>query len=302
MFWCVTLSLFQFFKGNNLRTYGSVQTCFWQGSDTQKLSDQGKLLAIYLLTGPHSNMLGCLRLPSGYIKEDLKWSSEGVKNAFCELSSIGFLTRDEDSGWLVIHHFLRWNPIQNPGQAIAVEKIFNLVSDQSTVFKPLLNSLLTYGKFLKDSFTDRLIVLKNTLDTVSEDCATDKEQNQDQEQDQEQKSQSLSSSQNTHIKHPAESQSLRPQAQEILQFLNEKAGRAFQSDDINMKLIMSRLKTGATVTDCKQVIARKVREWKNNADMAKYLRPATLFNATKFSQYRGELVLPTQEGNADESH
>lgn len=85
---------------------------------------------------------------------------------------------------------------------------------------------------------------------------------------------------------------LNAQAKEILQFLNEKAGRAFHPDEVNMKLIIAQLKTGATVVDCKQIIAKKVREWKGIAEMAIYLRPATLFNATKFSQYRGELVIP----------
>jgi len=79
------------------------------------------------------------------------------------------------------------------------------------------------------------------------------------------------------------------QAKTILQFLNEKAGRAYRGN-VNLEIIIARLKDGATVEDCRAVIAKKCREWTGDEKMVIYLRPATLFNRTKFSQYQGELV------------
>jgi uncharacterized phage protein (TIGR02220 family) len=84
------------------------------------------------------------------------------------------------------------------------------------------------------------------------------------------------------------------QAIEVLNFLNEKTGRAFRPVDTNLKMIVARLKSGITVLDCRKVIVRKTREWKDNEKMVEYLRPATLFNATKFEQYVGEVV-PVEE-------
>ena len=83
---------------------------------------------------------------------------------------------------------------------------------------------------------------------------------------------------------------IKKQAREILSFLNSKTGKEFRMVDTNLNLIMARLKSGATVLDCRQVIAKKTREWKGNEQMVQYLRPSTLFNATKFEQYVGELV------------
>lgn len=80
------------------------------------------------------------------------------------------------------------------------------------------------------------------------------------------------------------------EARRILAFLNEKAGRRYQENKTNLDFIKSRLKEGATVTECRQVIVKKCREWKGDPKMELYLRPATLFNKTKFSQYQGELV------------
>lgn len=82
----------------------------------------------------------------------------------------------------------------------------------------------------------------------------------------------------------------RETAKKVIDFLNEKVGRNYRYSEPNLKLIIARLKSGATFIDCKQVIVKKRREWINDAKMNEYLRPATLFNATNFEQYLGELV------------
>jgi uncharacterized phage protein (TIGR02220 family) len=78
------------------------------------------------------------------------------------------------------------------------------------------------------------------------------------------------------------------QAEEVLKFLNEKTGRNFRPTRVNLQFIEARILEGYTMQDCKQVVAMKVREWRGT-DMDMYLRPATLFNATKFNQYVGML-------------
>lgn len=81
-----------------------------------------------------------------------------------------------------------------------------------------------------------------------------------------------------------------PDALEVLNFLNAKASRAYRPTRANLDMIRARLRDGATVADCKQVIAKKTREWGTDDKMAQYLRPLTLFNRSKFDQYTGELV------------
>jgi uncharacterized phage protein (TIGR02220 family) len=80
------------------------------------------------------------------------------------------------------------------------------------------------------------------------------------------------------------------QAKEILNFLNEKTGRSYEPLPANLNLIIARLKEGSTALDLRQVVAKKCREWIGDEKMAEYLRPKTLFNATNFAQYKGELV------------
>jgi len=76
-------------------------------------------------------------------------------------------------------------------------------------------------------------------------------------------------------------------ARQIIEYLNEKAGRKYKPTDTNCKFIFGRLKEGYDIDDLKWVVDFKVAEWKQT-DMDKYLRPATLFSAEKFNQYIGE--------------
>jgi len=85
------------------------------------------------------------------------------------------------------------------------------------------------------------------------------------------------------------SQELRKAAAGIIAFLNEKAGRNFDLNGANADLVIARLKDGETVEDLRAVIALKCREWGGDEKMAKYRRPETLFNRTKFATYKGEL-------------
>ncbi|MGN6347073.1 MAG: conserved phage C-terminal domain-containing protein [Candidatus Nitrosocosmicus sp.] len=95
---------------------------------------------------------------------------------------------------------------------------------------------------------------------------------------------------------PPKNSELRSQAKEVLEFLNSKTGKRFRLDsDVNLKLIMARLRSGVTTIQCCKVIAKKTRDWNGDAKMREYLRPATLFGATKFEQYLGELVIISED-------
>lgn len=83
---------------------------------------------------------------------------------------------------------------------------------------------------------------------------------------------------------------LRAKAVELLAFLNLKTGRNFEPVPANVDPIVTRLKEGFDADKVRQVIARKVREWTGDEKMNEFLRPKTLFNATNFANYAGEIV------------
>ena len=72
---------------------------------------------------------------------------------------------------------------------------------------------------------------------------------------------------------------------EVIDLLNDVAGTNYKASTSKTKtLIQARLKEGFTLKDFYTVIDKKAREWGDNADMVKYLRPETLFG-TKFESY-----------------
>lgn len=82
---------------------------------------------------------------------------------------------------------------------------------------------------------------------------------------------------------------------EILAYLNGKAGTKYRDGAVAKRHINARLNEGYTLDDFKSVIDAKCREWLGS-DMAKYLRPETLFG-TKFDGYLGAAnVASTEKG------
>lgn len=75
-------------------------------------------------------------------------------------------------------------------------------------------------------------------------------------------------------------------------YLNQKLSKSYKYVDKNTKLVNARLKEGYTIDDFKTVIDKKVAEWQNG-DMAKYLRPETLFG-TKFDGYLNQPIAKKQ--------
>lgn len=71
---------------------------------------------------------------------------------------------------------------------------------------------------------------------------------------------------------------------DIVEYLNQRAGTAYKATTADtQKYIKARLKEGFTIDDFKAVIDHKTDEWKGT-DMAKFLRPQTLFG-NKFESY-----------------
>lgn len=75
----------------------------------------------------------------------------------------------------------------------------------------------------------------------------------------------------------------------VIAYLNEKTGHNYKPVKSNIELIRARMKEGASLDECKGVIDTKVAVWLGDPKMQEYLRPQTLFGATKFAGYVGQL-------------
>lgn len=108
-----------------MRTYGKVATAFWTDSRTRRLSERAKLLALYLLTGPHSNAIGVFRLGAGAISDDFEdWSRKEILAALGEMDG-WFIVRED--GWVQIRNYLRagYNPPENGKVMVSMWPLIN---------------------------------------------------------------------------------------------------------------------------------------------------------------------------------
>ena len=84
-------------------------------------------------------------------------------------------------------------------------------------------------------------------------------------------------------------------AKKILEHLNTVCGTKYRPVAHTLKHIKARI-AEFDVETLLRVIDYKHREWKNT-EMSKYLRPDTLFNATKCASYVGQLDVPIVKTN-----
>jgi uncharacterized phage protein (TIGR02220 family) len=81
---------------------------------------------------------------------------------------------------------------------------------------------------------------------------------------------------------------------EVIHYLNKKAEKNFRNTNASAKFIVARRKESYSLDDFKRVIDVKCSQW-INTDFDKFLRPSTLFNATKFQEYLSEKFIPTKK-------
>jgi hypothetical protein len=157
-----------------MRDYGKVHTSFWTSPNIRELSDDGRALAIYLLTCPHGTIAGVFRLPDGYACEDLQWDTKRMKKTLAELLANGFATRCETTKWVwVTKHFV-WNPPENPNQKKSAAKIVMQIPDECSWKADFIGKCGVYFGF--DSTKSE--PFRNPSETLAEPLP-----NQEQEQD-----------------------------------------------------------------------------------------------------------------------
>ena len=289
------------FQELTMREYARVSPKFWinlQGREIKKMGVEAQLIALYLITNPHANMIGVYYLPITTMAHETGISYEDTLKAIEQLIECDYCSYDETFEYVWVHEMA----IDQVGIQLKIN------DNRVKAINDLVEGLpeLNFVSHFISKYSIKFYIHSTNAIHLSDQGALkslpSQEKEEDQEKNQEQEDMSgkpdvyplnnfLFEQPSSHLP------SLNSQALEVLNFLNEKTGRAYRPVDSNLKLITARLKTGATVMDCRQVIAKKTREWKANIKMAEYLRPETLFNAVKFEQYIGECVEPDEEEN-----
>lgn len=269
-----------------LGKYRKIYTRIWNDQKFNSLSDDGKLVFFQLLSHPHLTPIGAMRASMAGMASDLKWDEARYIKAFAEIISKNMVHHDAEAVFLWLPNFLKYNQPESPNVVKSWEQYLDYLPE-CELKDELIEQVNQFVANNSEAF-------QKALPEVFSKGMPNQEQEQEQEQKQEEKN--MSGEPDVHVllnqlNKTSKTNHVQEEAIEILNFLNEKTGRVYRPVETNLKLIISRLKSGASQTQCFQVIAKKTREWREDPKMAEYLRPATLFNATKFEQYVGELVI-----------
>lgn len=73
-------------------------------------------------------------------------------------------------------------------------------------------------------------------------------------------------------------------AEDVISYLNFKAGTHYRVGKESLRLIHGRMKEGYTTEDFKKVIDKKCKDWLGT-DYEQFIRPSTLFAPSHFDQY-----------------
>lgn len=89
--------------------YSKLSARFWTGETGRAIRGdiEAQLVAVYLVTSPHSNMLGYYYLPITYISTDTGLTIEGASKALQRLCDEGFCVYDKGSEVVWVHEMAK---------------------------------------------------------------------------------------------------------------------------------------------------------------------------------------------------
>jgi hypothetical protein len=90
-----------------MRDYGKVSPQFWVGKTGKALRGNlpAQILALYLMTSPHANMIGVYYCPIEYMAKETGLPIEGASEALQSLIDADFCTYEADSELIFVHAF-----------------------------------------------------------------------------------------------------------------------------------------------------------------------------------------------------
>ena len=145
-----------------LNRYTLVYNQFWVDKKIAGLDIHGKMLFIYLISSPHSNMLGYYRLPLAYAATDIGWDLETTTKALDQLIEHQLISYDRAEAIILVRNYLKYNPIQNDNQAKGAIRVAQEVQSENLV-PDLLECVNYYASAYYQRFVSSLGDKKETL-------------------------------------------------------------------------------------------------------------------------------------------
>lgn len=179
-----------------MRDYSKVSPKFWIGQTGRTLRKHGmetQLVAMYLLTNPHANMLGLYYIPQTFIAHETGLGFEGASKGLRSCIEAGFCLYDDDSEMVWVMEMARFQIADHlEGKDLRIKGVQNEYG--SIPNNPYLS--MFYDKYATSFCMDKRRESSKPLQSplqapskplVSQEQEQEQEQKQEQEQGHEQK-------------------------------------------------------------------------------------------------------------------
>ena len=243
--------------------YGKVYKKIWRNEKFRCLTEDEQALFLYLITSPHSNLLGIYLIAVEYMAADKNWKSDRTKEALDGLTETGFLKYDESRCVILIPSWFEHNTLTSPNQ------LKKALAELSEVPKtPLLLELKAILNAMPNGILDAIAdAIPNAVPNGIADGVP------------------LAVPNSEAVTETEAVTEIIPYG-EILGHLFQLTGKKFQEKaESNRKWIRARWRDGFRLDDFLYVNQVKAEEWLAT-EREMYLRPKTLYSVDHFEGYR----------------
>ena len=231
-----------------------VDVSFWTDGKVDEFSPEDKYFMLYLLTNPFTTQLGIYEISIKQVAFQLGYSVDTVNVLLDRFESkYDMIIYSKKTQEVAIKNFLRHSIIKG-GKPVedCIKKEMSKVKNKDLIAE-------VFG-FISDKDD-----LNETVKKIINEYDIDNDNDNDNDND-------VSCHDSSTIR-------------EIVDYLNQKAHVRYKATTKKTQAcIHARLAEGFTLDDFKTVIDKKCADWLNDAKMAQYLRPETLFGP-KFESY-----------------
>lgn len=145
--------------------YRKVETRIWNDEKFRALSDDGKLICLFILTHPNMTRVGAMRATVPGLAVELGWTAKRFAKGFKEglgerfpngwgNSFQGVWFYDESASFLCLPNFIKYNKPDNPNVVQSWEKVYRELPE-CAMLSAHFNRLGEYVETLSEGFTKR---------------------------------------------------------------------------------------------------------------------------------------------------
>ncbi len=147
--------------------YSRIEDKFWIDPMVRKMTEDARILFLYILTTPQRNIVGLFHLPSAFACYHLQWTPQRFEKALKELIKANRVKYDFDLELIFIKNFFKYQAPENPNQVKSAIEVLNELPD--TLLLADLANILERSK--DDKFVTLAEGLRNRFETVTKGLA-----------------------------------------------------------------------------------------------------------------------------------